>query len=242
MNRSYIFLIVLLTACSALQGESRTFIYNRFYLHYENLSPSELDELTMQLDRAEAFFALRFNYKNRDSLDIIITPSVQVMCSYLMIPSWIGGYYKRGRVFIQPVAVLKKKAVLEKVIFTEIAHDQIDSYTAGRCPPWFNEAASYYYYLLSGGSPGGPVITELYFSSYSSLTALKDILKDKAATHAFYRESLAFILYLNSIKSGFCLGLFEKLHEGSSFEEAVADLTGKTPEQLYAEFTGSLKR
>lgn len=237
-NRFFGLFFVLLFFPGSFFGDSGTFVYKRFYFHFEGVDRRELDELSAAVSRAEAFFVLRFDFQSFGSLDIVIAPSVNGMCSSLNIPSWIGGYYKPGRVFIQPLPVLKKKGVFEKVLFTEIAHDIIDGYTGGKCPAWFNEAASYYYYLIYSGALTGPVVKEPYFKSYISLTDLETILKDKNAARAFYAESLAFILFLNSRSETFCEKLFLALHKGSSFDDAVLVLTGSSPEELFALFSG----
>jgi hypothetical protein len=60
-------------------------------------------------------------------------------------PSWAAGVTRKNRTDLQPLAVLKRRGILESTVKHELAHMAIDDISGGRAPRWLAEGMAIYF-------------------------------------------------------------------------------------------------
>jgi hypothetical protein len=219
------------------------FSQGRFYVHGQDLTPRNAELLLERLAQVEKEFSEFFTYVPAESFDIIVLSSVKEMQSAFNLGPWVGAYYEDYKSYLQPIEVLIKREVLERIIFIEYAHYFFTSYTNNACPAWFNEACSYYLYMLWAGTPlptgtAAPLLPvqagNYKFKNFSDFSDLKANIRDYERLQAFYHYALNFCYFLKTQKQVTIFSdLLKMMHQGKSFAESVQLTTGKTMEALF---------
>jgi hypothetical protein len=214
-----------------------TTVFNdRFYLYFENEDEKYLNNIKESILISENFFVEKFGKIPEENLDIKISSSVSQMTTDLKTGYWIGGFYSNYKVFLQPIAVLKKKDVFQKIIFIEYAHYYIDSYTDNNCRLWLNEMLSSYYYSIFSKQKIDFNYKIQYLLNYKNLTDLQTILKTRKTTEEFNIISVIFVSYLTSkYGSKFIDELLNELKE-ENINSIFIKKTKKIPEEIYRDF------
>ena len=164
------------------------------------------------------------------------------MMDQLKVQYWIGGYYVNNKVYLQPVDVLIKKNMLDKIIFTEYAHYFINDLTGNNCPPWLNEMLSYYFFMQANNLEIKSSGKLKAVKSFSELIKINKIFMDNKFSKSFYYYSALFVFYLNSkYKKDFFEAVLLKIKQGKSLDYAVLEITGRKLDYIYdKEFINSL--
>jgi len=214
---------------------SEQFVYkSRFYFYSDKINSENIDKISKFIDGTEEYFSSQFNYLPKESLGIKIMSSLDEMKQIFGVDYFIGGYYNGGQVFLQPVEILLKKNVLQKVVFIEYAHYFIDSYTKNNCPKWLNEMYSAYFYAKFSNRLDNYQTDYKYLITYKKLIDINSNLKNKNNLKEFYNISINFFEFLN-LKYGknFTHEMLTSLRSKKNFEAFVKAKTGKTLEIIF---------
>jgi hypothetical protein len=234
LNRKLLILSFLAAAFFAFLGAPLH--QGRFYIHGEDGSPENRESVLEILQQAEQLLSDLFNYVPMENFDIIILDGVWEMRSAFGLGPWIGAYYKDFKSYLQPIEVLKKREILERIVFIEYAHYFFDSYTTNKCPAWFNEMCSFFLYLYVTAESLDRQPAEFKFTSLHDFTDLAFNLKSADRMHAFYNYSVWFHLFLKTEYDIIAFShLLPIMHEGASLEESVRQSTGKSLQVIFEE-------
>jgi len=234
LNNKVLIFIFLAAAFVLFLGAP--FHQGRFYIHSGDAFPGNVELVLEKLQQAEQLLSGLFNYLPKENFDIIILTGVWEMESTFGLGPWIGAYYKDYKSYLQPIEALKKREVLERVLFIEYAHYFFDSYTDNNCPVWFNEMCSFCLYLHIKGESLGQQPAEFKFTSLDEFTDLARNIKSAERMHAFYNYSAFFYSFLYT---EYGVNLFTHLpramYEGASLAESVRKAAGKTIQVIFEE-------
>jgi hypothetical protein len=230
---SKIFVYIFLVSSFALYSE--TVIWNqRFFIISQN---ENTDDLKSALEKSELFFKDKFNYLPGENLDIFVASTFDEYSKKTGLGFWAGGFYVNGSFIMQPVNILKKKKMFEKVVFIEYSHYFIHSITKGKCPGWFDEAVSLYYFRLFSGFTNFKVQKPLLIDSYNKLIDIKKIISNRELSLEFDKISFGFISRMSAVYgTDLIQKIFIELINGSDFENGIMKITGKKMADLYLEY------
>ncbi len=228
-----IFLLFIFSSSTFLYSE--TFNFKRFYISYDkSIEKNKIEKLIDIINKAEDFFINKFDYVPKAKLDFFIFNTVNEMMESLKIPSWIGAYFNNNYVYLQPVEILEKKNILEKIIFIEYSHYYINDISNNNCPLWLNEMLSSFYSMqfLNENKTYNKDIKII--KKFSELTDNKKIFKDYEFSRSFYYSSELFINFLNNkYYQNFFDMILLKLKAGYDFNDTFLEITGEKIDYLY---------
>lgn len=177
-----------------------------------------------------------FNYNPNKQLDITIFSSVDKMTGMFSIKSFIGGYFTDNKIFLQPINILIKRNVLEKVIFTEYAHYYLYYFTNTKINGAFNEMLTYFYYINFVKKSGGKFRKIILLNNVNEINDFNKIINSKEKLEEFYYISYHFISFIkNKYNNSFDIIILNELRK-NDFNSAIKKITGLEINDLYKEF------
>lgn len=238
-----VFLTFILLFFTASLAQSRQFNRGNFILEDRARSKASDIEYTFQILFAfKRYWQESYGFAPRFVLKIIVMPSVKDLQKLAGVHHLIGGWYTSSGVYVQPLAVLRKVGMLEKVIFIELAHYYIHEYTHGNCPGWWDELMALDAWHLYGGSHPDPLAGPLNWS-YAQLSWINSFVGKTAKSQDYYSFLENFAFYLKRKYSPQVLHqIMGKLRRQIPLEEAFYGQTGWRLEKEYEDFKAVSRR
>jgi len=118
-------------------------------LSWQRLSGDSLTMLTTQPDqdravlataeRIERTLAQRTHWPVPPNLELRVYPDLDTFRNATGEPGWVAARTAGHRIYLQPIAVLRTKGVLDTTLAHELAHAFVESQTLPAMPFWFRE-------------------------------------------------------------------------------------------------------
>ena len=166
---------------------------------------------------------------------IVVLHSGRAYFSLVSIPDWVGGVYDgKIRVAVDPGG--GDGTASADVLAHELAHAVLWRAAGRRAPGWLHEG----YAQWSSGRrlPLREVPSALAGGAAPSLAALESRLRgplDRRTARAIYAQTLSLVEHLVRTRGEAALGcVIARLGDGATIEEALAEETGWTGEELFA--------
>lgn len=219
--------------------------YNRedFLLEDRSRSKSrDIDYAFQILSTYKRYWQGSYRFAPSKQLKITVMPSVSALQKLAGVHHLIGGWYTASGVFIQPLDVLRKVGMLERVLFIELAHHYIQEYTAGNCPGWWDELMALDNWHVYQGSLPDPLSGTVNWN-YSQLSRINSFVGKTAKSQDFFSFLENFAFFLKKKYSPKILQqIMEQLRRQVPLEEAFYVRTGERLEKEYEDFKGASRR
>jgi hypothetical protein len=123
-----------------LQLNSSQFVFKKIY----NVPSSDINSISYFLEKESVKFKDKWDISKNKKIEIIFCESVDEFCRYTKANRRLAAFYKEGKVYLQPLKILKSKNILFPVIRHELIHALLDRDDKLVLPRWFNEAFTIY--------------------------------------------------------------------------------------------------
>jgi len=219
------------------------FIYGNTYEESRFGAHGVFDDSVSTQDKDRFFDAF---LKAKNNLAPFLSPLPQELPLFFIlknldaktIPLWVGGWYTQEKIFLQPIAVLWGKGLLDDVVLIEYAHFIIDRKTHFLCPPWLHEllALTYAKKLKTGLKPSVKPKNKR-FSSFDYYTKSQQHLAFYSYSQDFFMLSQGFSLFLTKqCGEDFFNRLLGFMHQKNSWQQSFIKACSFKAPQLYHKF------
>lgn len=204
------------------------------------VSSSQKRLLCSQIKRIQNYLLRNFKYHAKKAVKVHLFQNLNKYRSFLNIPYWIGGWYKNGHIYLQPIATLLKKRNLRKILFSEYFHFFLDEISGQQIPDFLNEYLSYYfYYHYQKKSISVPYYKnhKLSVFSYDEFLNPSRFIYRQEKMKQLFKLSLMFFSYCEKkYRKDFWQQFIIALAEDGYYEEIFYNLSGTNLEKAYKNF------
>jgi hypothetical protein len=113
--------------------------------HPHNISTTDRDVIIGYLENKYSELENNWGLKVTDKIKINISPTVYDFVKKTHYSKEIGGLYYNGKIYLQPIPVLKRRGVLNSILSHELAHAFLNEYSKNGLPIWLNESFAVYF-------------------------------------------------------------------------------------------------
>jgi hypothetical protein len=123
-----------------LQLSSSQFVFKKIY----NIPSSDINNISYFLEKESIKFKDKWDISKNKKIEIIFCESVDEFCRYTKANRRLAAFYKRDKIYLQPLKILKSRNILFQVMKHELIHALLDGEDKLILPRWFNEAFTIY--------------------------------------------------------------------------------------------------
>jgi hypothetical protein len=132
--------VICIILFAFLQLSSSQFIFKKIY----NVPSSDLKRISYFLEKESIKFKNKWDISQNKKIEIFFCESVDEFYRYTKANRRLAAFYKDGKIYLQPLKILKSRNILFPVVKHELIHALLDRENKLILPRWFNEAFTIY--------------------------------------------------------------------------------------------------
>lgn len=140
--------ILLVLICVPVLASASTRSTSHFRLTFPSTETKEADQLLTKLETHRALLIRRLSAAEIDfrfpHVEVFINTSTGDFVARTGMPAWAAAATRNNRIELQPLALLKRRGIVETTLQHELVHVVIDTLGGGKTPRWFAEGIALY--------------------------------------------------------------------------------------------------